>query len=312
MPRPAVAHKIAIIPRMSGFDAARRAALMQDLVGHVLGRPVDLLPFERVRERLRLRHLVDRGLREVPLDAIVGSLGREREFNREFLPREESLRERWEDADDMAGGLRGYPAVELYQVGDTYFVVDGHHRISVARASGQPAIEARVKEFLTPVPLSPEDSTEDVLLKGSLADFLEATGLTPETPDEFLTREPGGYERLLEHISVHRWYRGIETGRPVSWEEAVRSWRDAVYRPMIRLIRGSGVLDLFPGGTATDLYLFTMAHLHDLRQRYAPRPISMAAGVRHWAFTRRARRGGGLLARLRRWWGGRISPEDAR
>ncbi len=306
------AHKVAIIPAMSGFDAARRAALMKDLLGHLLGRPVDLLPFERVRERLRLRRLVDRGLREVPLHAVVGSLGREREFNREFLPREESLRERWEDAAERARGPAGYRAVELYQVGGTYFVVDGHHRISVARAAGQPTIEARVKEFLTPVPLSPDASTEDVLLKGSLADFLEATGLVPENPGEFETTEPGGHERLLEHISVHRWYRGIETGRPVPWSEAVASWRDSVYRPMTDIVRQSGVLEEFPGRTATDLYLFTMAHLHDLRQRYAPRPVSMEAGVRHWALTRRRRGGGGLVARLRRWFGGPVSPEDAR
>jgi len=82
---------------------------------------------------------------------------REREFNRAFLPREEKLRERWEDLEELALGARGFPPVELYRVGDVDFVVDGHHR---------------VKEFVTDVPLDPGASIEDVILKEGLARFL--------------------------------------------------------------------------------------------------------------------------------------------
>lgn len=265
---------------MSRFDSARRSALFSDLVGALLGRPVDLLPFEEVRERLRLKHLVDRGIREVPLDAIVGSVDRETEFNREFLPRDESLRERWEDVEDLAAGNEGYRPVELYKVGDAYFVVDGHHRVSVARANDVPAIEARVKEWETPVPVGADESIEEIALKSGLADFLSATGLEPGHPGEFRTTAPNGYERLLEHVSVHRYYRGIDLGREVGWDEAVSSWRDSVYRPMVGIIRSSGVLEAFPGATETDLYLFTMGHLHELRQRYAGREVSPDEAVR--------------------------------
>ena len=80
---------------MTRFDAARRDALMSDLVRAVRGLPSDLLPFDAVRETLRLKSFVDRGLHEVPLDQIVGSLGRVQEFNRAFLLCEESLRGRW-------------------------------------------------------------------------------------------------------------------------------------------------------------------------------------------------------------------------
>ncbi len=59
---------------MTDFDAARRTALIQDLVRIARRRPVDLLPFEAVRRELRLRHLIDRGIQEVPLDRIVGSI----------------------------------------------------------------------------------------------------------------------------------------------------------------------------------------------------------------------------------------------
>jgi hypothetical protein len=282
------------------FDAARRAALIQDLLGVLKGRPVDLLPFDRVRAGLRLRHMVDRGMQDVQLDRIVGTMGREREFNREFLPREEALRDRWEEVEGLAEGPAGFQPVELYKVGEAYFVVDGHHRVSVAHSLGVPTIEALVKEFLTPVPISPDASIEEVLLQRGLADFLETTGLVPEGPDDFRVSEPNGYERLLEHITVHRYYRGVETGRGQAWPEAVVSWRDTVYRPMVDAIRRSRIMEEFPKRTETDLYLFVMDHLHHLRERYAPKPVAPTLAVRHFRFFYTA--GPGLGERLRSWW----------
>ncbi|MFH1177469.1 MAG: hypothetical protein V1750_08685 [Acidobacteriota bacterium] len=286
---------------MAGFDDARRRALMGDLLRHLLGRPVDLLSFGEVRERLRLSNIIDRGTLEVPLDGIVGTLGRGREFNRAFLPREESLRERWVELEELAEGPAGFPAVELYKVGETYFVVDGHHRVSVARSLGASTIEAMVKEFASSVELAPEESLEDMLLKGGRADFLDVTGLEPAHPEEFRVTFANGYERLLEHINVHRYFMGVTSGRvEIPWDEAVSSWRDTVYGPMVEVIRCAGIMEEFPGRTETDLYLFTMDHLHFLRQEYGEEEVAPTQAVRHFA----AMYPGGrrLLARLRSWW----------
>lgn len=286
---------------MSHFDAARRAALMADLVNQLLERPTDLLPFDEVREQLRLRSVVDRGIQEVPVDQIAGTLGREREFTRAFLPREELLRERWEDVQDLAEGPAGFPPVELYKVGDAYFVVDGHHRVSVARNMGAPTVEARVKEFSTPVPVGAGESLEDIVLKRGLADFFEATGLAPEQPDEFRATTPNAYERMLDHISVHRYYRGMELGRPVSWEDAVASWRDSLFRPVVDTIRKSGVLHDFPARTEADLYLFVMDHLAHLKERHGRATIQPRRAVEH--FAARQRRLAALpWDRLLQWW----------
>ncbi len=253
---------------MSGFDAARLGAVMHDLLALVCQRPRDLLPFEEVRDRLKLRRVVDRGTRDVPLGQIVGTFGRRGEFNRAFLPRSEALRERWEDVKDLAEGASGFAAVELYQVGEVYFAVDGHHRISVARTLGAPSIEAHVLEFLTPVPLGADASPEDVLQKEGLADFLETTGLVPSSPDEFRVTHPGDYAEMLEHVAVHRYYLGLDLARDVSWEEAVRSWYETLFAPMTETIRTSGILEDFAGRTEADLYLFTARHLHALRQKW--------------------------------------------
>ncbi|HEY6221355.1 MAG TPA: hypothetical protein VIX13_02360 [Candidatus Eisenbacteria bacterium] len=285
---------------MTQFDAARRAALMGDLLRIVLGRPRDLLPFDEVRERLHLRRFVERDVQEVPLDRVVGTVGREHDFNRAFLPRRESLRDRWRKMTELAEGPEGFPPVELYQVGDSYFVVDGHHRVSVARSMGLTTIEARVKEFLAPVPLSPDEALRDVILKCGRADFLEATGLKQTEPEEYRVASVNGYERLLEHVNGHRYFLGIERNAPVPWGEAVRSWRDTVYRPMIETIRRSGALEEFPGLTETDLYLFTMDHLHHLRQRYHDRTIGPEQAVRTVPHERRALQR--VLRSARSWW----------
>lgn len=290
---------------MRRFDSARRAALMQDLLRQLTGRPVDLLPFEQVRAGLRLRHVVDRGTRDVPLARIVGTLGRGREFNRAFLPRERTLRERWRAVAKMAESQDGFQPVELYLVGDAYFVVDGHHRVSVARAMNASTIEAHVTEFVTPLLVTPDASTEEIVLQSGLAGFLEATGLAADGRDEFRMTEPGGYERLLEHVNVHRYFRGVEAGQPASWPDAVRSWLETVYRPMVETIRTSGILEEFPGKTETDLYVFVMDHLHHLRERYAPRPVPFALAARH--FKTFYSPGTGLFTRLQAWWARRRS-----
>ena len=284
---------------MSGFDAARLGAVMQDLLALVRQRPRDLLPFEEVRDRLKLRRVVDRGTRDVPLAQIVGTFGRRGEFNRAFLPRSEALRERWEDVRDLAVGAAGFPVVELYQVGDAYFAVDGHHRISVARSLGAPSIEAHVLEFLTPVPLGADASPEDVLQKEGLADFLEATGLVPSIPDEFRVTHPGDYAEMLEHVAVHRYFMGLDLSRDVAWGEAVRSWYETLFRPMTETIRRSGVLGDFAGRTEADLYLFTARHLHELRTRFGD-GVPPERAVEHFRLKTRKERSGRSRSRAKK------------
>ena len=250
------------------FDRARRAAFVSDLMRLLQGRPRELLDFDHVQERLQLRGVVDRGLQEIPLDRIVGTLGRAREFNRLFLPRQDAMRERWQRVAELAEGALGFPPIEVYQVGDAYFVIDGHHRVSVARRFGAEVIEAFVKAFETRVPLSPSASADEVIRKEGLARFLETTRLEPRDGEEFLTTVGNGYELLLEHISVHRYYLGLDRGYPIAWEDAVTLWYQDLYRPVIDLIERSGVCELVEGRTPTDLYLFVMDRLHSLREHY--------------------------------------------
>ncbi|MEM9597142.1 MAG: ParB N-terminal domain-containing protein [Acidobacteriota bacterium] len=291
------------------FDRARRAAFISDVVRLVRREPTELLDFDEVQERLQLRGLIDRGLREIPLDRIVGTLGRAREFNRLFLPRQDSIRERWRRVAELAEGALGFPPIEVYKVGDAYFVIDGHHRVSVARRFGAETIEAFVKEFETRVPLSPADSAAEVLRKEGYARFLEATRLEPRDEKEFITTIGNGYERLLEHISVHRYYLGLDRGYPIAWKDAVTLWYQDLYRPVIDLIEQSGVCRRAEG-TETDLYLYVMDHLHQLREHRGQPEAGPEQAVEALSESRRAERR--LGRRVRSWLGAApASPGDS-
>jgi hypothetical protein len=69
------------------WKRARHAAFVQDVLAIFRQRPVDLLPFEGVREQLQLRERQYLGLQDVPLDNIIGSVGRYQNFTRDFFPR---------------------------------------------------------------------------------------------------------------------------------------------------------------------------------------------------------------------------------
>lgn len=212
-----------------------------------------------------------RGLQEVSLDRLVGSLNRYQDFTRTFLPRQTSDRARWARLDFLSGWGSGLPPVELHLVGGVYFVADGNHRVSVARAAGARTVQAYVWEYPTRVALSPEVDVNELILKEEQLGFLEQTRLDRQRPGiQIECTIPGAYRELLEHIAVHRYFLGLERQEEISYGEAAGSWCDHVYRPAVEAIHRHRVLAAFPGRTETDLYLWVMRHLYFLRERYGP------------------------------------------
>jgi nucleotide-binding universal stress UspA family protein len=191
--------------------------------------------------------------------------------------------------------MGGLPPIEVYQIGEVYFVLDGNHRVSVARQVGATHIEAYVAEVRTKVPLSPEVQPDDLILKAEYADFLERTRLDELRPEADLSvTVPGQYRALEEHIQVHRYFMGLEQEREIPYEEAVSHWYDEVYLPVVQVIRERGLLRDFPGRTETDLYLWVSEHraalekelgweikpeaaVADLAAQFSPRPQRVVA-----------------------------------
>ncbi len=251
------------------FSTARRRAFVQDVLAELSGRPDDLLSFERVSEQLRLSEPADgASLQEIPLDKIVGSVGRYRDFNRAFLPRAQIDPRRWTRIERL-NRQADLPPIDVFQVGEVYFVRDGNHRVSVARARGQETIRARVVEISARVPLGPKTSPDDLILKAGYAEFLEKTSLDRVCPDQHieLTR-PGGYRSLLQHIEVHQFYMGLRSRGYPGLSEAAEDWYRSVYEPVVATIRQANILSRVPGRTEADLYLWIAENRARLQMRY--------------------------------------------
>ena len=236
------------------FERARRKAFWRRLAAALLRRDNGLLSFDHARQHLRAQAQHYGGLRTVLISQVVGSVSRYRDFDRAFLPRQTTTRFRWQSVDRAYYEDVALPPVELYQLGETYFVKDGNHRVSVARERGQEFIDAYVIELHVPVPVTSLDELEEWIRNQDALEFLARTRLLEVRPEARIELTlPGQYEKLIEHIEVHRWFLGTEQQRPMAWAEAVESWYDRVYGDVVAAVRESDVLREFPGRTEADL-----------------------------------------------------------
>ena len=147
------------------FRRARLRAKLERIVAFLAGRSSELLRYKEVRRKLGGTNQVERGLQDIPVDAIVGSVNRYRDFTRHFLPKQDEDAARWVGVRVAMASLAGLPPIEVYQIGQVYFVLDGNHRVSVARQLGSSHIQAYVTEVETKVPLTPDVRPEDLTLK---------------------------------------------------------------------------------------------------------------------------------------------------
>jgi len=107
----------------------------------------ELLCFDDLRKIPGAMRRIHRGMRTVLVSQIGGSVGHCSEFDRDFMPTRTSVGERWKGIDRAFHRGDEPPPVNLYKVGGFYFVLDGHHRVSVASYHGVEWLEAHVTEF---------------------------------------------------------------------------------------------------------------------------------------------------------------------
>jgi hypothetical protein len=246
------------------FQQARFQAFINRIWATLSGQPSTLLSYDEIKEKLHIGGPIYRGVKTVRVDQIAGSLNRYHEFDRVFLPASDKLEQRWTSINRAFYQEISLPPVVLYKVGEVYFVVDGHHRVSVARKQGQIYIEAEVRECATRVNITPNIRPEDLEILENKVNFLERTSVDELVPEaDIKLTIPDGFDRMLEHIAVHRFFMGLDWKRDISEEEAIRHWYDTVYMPIVRVIRETGILDEFPNKTEGDLYLWVLDH-----QRY--------------------------------------------
>src|SRR5439155_19183997 len=148
------------------------------------------------------------------------------------------------------------PPIDVYKVDDRYYVIDGHHRVSVARNLSRPMLNARVINAKTRAPLGPGSDPAALLNAAEYARFLEVTRLHRTRPQARLEcSRLGRYDEILQHIAGHRYFLFLEQKRDVPLGESAASWYDHVYHPIAEAIRTHKVLEQLPGWTEADVYV---------------------------------------------------------
>jgi len=188
----------------------------------------------------------DRGIRTVPLNRIVGSVGRYKDFDSRFRfkPTVPSDRLEWIKAAMREGRTLG--PVKLFEIKNEFYVLDGNHRIAAAKELGHDEILAHIEEFI------PSKNTLQNILYRERAEFADRTRL----PAEINLTEISQYAYLLEQISEHQQYLREAGEDKVTFEGAALDWFKTIYRPLCTIIKRSRLVDSFPERTIDDLYAY--------------------------------------------------------
>lgn len=273
------AEAITYIRSETEFNRAKVKGFLEMMLGLITGHNMHLLSFDEVIKKLNLKEAAYLGVQDIPLENIAGSTGRYEDFTRHFLPRSgnEREKERWRNIYTLAETGKGFPPIDVYKIDQVYFVKDGNHRVSVARALGWETIQAHVTELPTSISLAPDVEPDELLIKEECAYFLTRTRLDRTRPDSkhhLDFSEPSGYWRLLKHIELHRFYLEKERGRPLAddpdaaFQLAAADWYDHVYLPMLEAVRQMDVIKDFPGRSESDLYMWLIRHQAALREQH--------------------------------------------
>jgi hypothetical protein len=246
------------------FLRARRRAALAKLIARLRGEPDDVgivLPYEEVVDALGFVSERFVGLRVVSLDRIVGSVDRGRDFDRRFRPTSGRSRGRWEQIAAAARRGESFPPIDAVQVGELYFVRDGHHRVSVARVLGRTDIDAHVTEVVTRIDAGKAMKLSDLPLKSQERVFSERVPLPVDARAEISFTDPWDYTVLAP--AVEAWgFRAIRSRRELlDRGQTALLWLETEYRPVVAMLREAGLVD---GRTETEAYLGVAAERYRL------------------------------------------------
>ena len=246
------------------FQRARRGQVLARLAAWLRREPDDvniMLPFSEVVDALGMRSERRLGLHVIRLDSIVGSVDRTRDFDRRFRPTSARVRERWQRLAVAQRRGEAVPPIEVYRVGELHFVLDGHHRVSVAHALGHKTIEAYVTEVVTRVSAAGIRYRGDLIVKDYRRLFLERVPLTGQARAAVLLSDAWDYAKLGEHVEAWGFRLMQDEGRFADRATVAARWYAEEYEPVVLMLRQA---DLVGDRTETEAYLRVAAERYRL------------------------------------------------
>ena len=253
------------------FVKARNKAWVNDLQNLMNPDKKKLLSFNDVKKILKPQNEVYAGLKVVPIKKIVGSEGRYNDFDNHFLPRSNELKQRWMNVDEAHLSNVVLPPIQLYELGGLYFVRDGNHRVSVAKAQGVEFIDAEVTSLQSEIQL-PATVQQNTLLEAVIT--YEKRVFYSETHFGDLTdcwdldfTATGRYDVIYNHILVHKYFINEQQSSEIAFTDALVSWYTTVYLPVIAVIEKYRLLADFKNRTKSDIYVWVVKHWDRLKQK---------------------------------------------
>ncbi|QRP45055.1 chromosome partitioning protein ParB [Amycolatopsis sp. FDAARGOS 1241] len=237
------------------FLRARRRQVLSRLSTWLRREPDDvniMLPFHEVVDALGFAGESRLGLRVITLDSIVGTVDRSRDFDRRFRPTSGRVRERWERLALAARRGEAIPPIEVYRVGELHFIIDGHHRVSVAHAHGLSTIEAQVTVVRTELDPAGIRYRGDLIVKDYRRLFLERVPLTGHARASVVMSDPWNYARLGEHVEAWGFRLMQDEGRFIDRAGIAQRWFDEEFTPVTGMLRQA---DLIGDRTDAEAYI---------------------------------------------------------
>jgi ParB/Sulfiredoxin domain len=259
------------------FDRARRRFAYRRLLDALRGESPrrDLLDFERAEEALRPFSRRYAGVQAIPLSRIIGTDSRLSDFDRDFLPRRRELAGRWRRV-ERAFPHGDFPPIVVSKLGDAYFVIDGHHRVAIARQQGMETIDAQVTDLQARWHLGPDADHDELTHAEQYRLFMELSGLAAARPEaRFALSQPVGYGQMLDDVQRHGYQLMLGAGRALTPSEIAADWYESVYLNALNTFRNEG---LVPRTTPDDLFVCVSE-----RRRTTILPGGRPLGVEHAA-----------------------------
>ena len=256
----------------SDFAKARNKALFNEIQHFLKPEEAAMISFRDIKELLKPQNQTYIGMQVIPIEKIVGSEGRYKDFDNQFFPKNTFIKERWEHVDEAVIKDIILPPIKVYELGGLYFVRDGNHRVSVAKSKGVEFIDAEVVSLQSEIRLPPVRS-----LTGMIKEIIsyEKRNFYFETSFGDITdywcldfSTTGQYDVIYNHILTHKYFINQNQEKEISIEDAITSWFNTVYLPVIHTIDKYKIMKYFKHRTKSDLYVWIIKYFDELKRKF--------------------------------------------
>lgn len=254
------------------FSKARNKALINELQHFLNPEETRLLSLTEIKKMLKPTGEVYQGMQAIPVELIVGSEGRYRDFDNQFFPKNTHLKQRWASIDLAHIHDVILPPIRVYELGGVYFVRDGNHRVSVAKSKGVECIDAEVVSLQTEIKLKPGSTPGEMIkqiIEYEKRCFYGETGFGDVTDYWCLDFSATGvYDIVYHHLLIHKYYINQNQSEEIPMDQAILSWFKTVYMPVIEVIERQKIMRKFKNRTPADMYVWIIKYWDDLKRKF--------------------------------------------